>query len=308
MDPREILEDHPLPLARVYRRCRNASEVHERHDIAYSLFEILLKYLSSIAISLYLAGKKRDHRVNSVLKGLARPSTGEWMRFLRECLAFVRDQEDQDPLASSLARTMTRKAREGGEVEGLSRQLHAFLATGNERKSGATLEGLLGLLITYRNRVLGHGAPLTPEHYRNFGDLFSRAFPEIVHDAPLLTSLRLVSFESHAVQEGRRVECTVVEYMGNAPLRRDSPLVLPYGNTLPRKHGLYLLGDGDQLLPVEPLLVCHEEDVYILNEAEGSPEYLSYSTGARHRPSDLAVLQAELFERILGKGYLVDSG
>ena len=92
MDDRRILHLYPLLLARGYRRYLNASGARDRHDAAYFLFEIYLKYAASIAISTYLAGAERDHRVNAALKGLARPSLGEWLRFLRECLSFLAAQ------------------------------------------------------------------------------------------------------------------------------------------------------------------------------------------------------------------------
>src|SRR5262249_32324011 len=57
-------------------------------------------------------------------------------------------------------------------------------------------------------------------------------------------------------------------------------------------------------LSLDPLLVAWREDVYVLNEAAGSPEYLSYSTGERYRPSGIDGAQSGLFERILG--YPVD--
>ncbi len=72
MDDRKILDHYPLPIARGYRRYRNAAESRERHDAAYYLYEIYLKYLASLAIAHYLAGDARDHRVNAVLKGLLR--------------------------------------------------------------------------------------------------------------------------------------------------------------------------------------------------------------------------------------------
>ena len=97
MDDRKILENYPLPIARGYRRYRNASEVRERHDAAYYLFEVYLKYLAAVAIAEYLAGEARDHRVNAALKGLARPSLGEWLRFLRECLRFLGEQSGGEP-------------------------------------------------------------------------------------------------------------------------------------------------------------------------------------------------------------------
>ena len=76
MDDRKILDLYPLPIARGYRRYLNATEVKERHDLGYFLFEIYLKYLAAVAISAYLAGEERDHRVNAALKGLLRPSLG----------------------------------------------------------------------------------------------------------------------------------------------------------------------------------------------------------------------------------------
>ena len=97
MDDRKILDLYPLPLARGYRRFRNAGEVRERHDASYYLFEIYLKYPASIAIASYLGTGRRDHRVNAALKGLAKPSIGEWVQFLRACLAFLRERSETDP-------------------------------------------------------------------------------------------------------------------------------------------------------------------------------------------------------------------
>ena len=52
MDDRKILDLYPLPLARGYRRCRNASEARERHDAAYYLYEVYLKYFAAMARSM----------------------------------------------------------------------------------------------------------------------------------------------------------------------------------------------------------------------------------------------------------------
>jgi hypothetical protein len=90
-DQRSLLDRCPLPLARAYRRSLNAVETRERHDAGYFAFEVYLKYAAAIAIAFYLAAEPRDHRVNAALKGLARPSLGEWLRFLRKCLRFLRD-------------------------------------------------------------------------------------------------------------------------------------------------------------------------------------------------------------------------
>ena len=58
MDDRKILDHYPLPIAWGYRRYRNAAEVRERHDSAYYLFEIHLKYLASGALHFGLASAR----------------------------------------------------------------------------------------------------------------------------------------------------------------------------------------------------------------------------------------------------------
>ena len=69
MDERKSLDLYPLPIARGYRRFLNSEESRERHDAAYYLFEVYLKYVAAIAVSHYLSGEERDHRVNAALKG-----------------------------------------------------------------------------------------------------------------------------------------------------------------------------------------------------------------------------------------------
>jgi serine/threonine protein kinase/Flp pilus assembly protein TadD len=308
MDDRGVLEHFPLPVARAYRRYLNALEARERHDAAYYLFEVYLKYAASIAIASYLAGEARDHRVNAVLKGLARPSLGEWLRFLRECLKFLTQDGHADLLIGALAGLLSGKESRRGEMIALHNALRSFRTGAPSQKSDVTLEALLSELVAYRNRVLGHGAPLDAEHYRGFSERLASAFREVLDASPFLTACRLAYIDSVRVEEGARVECTLIEFMGDQPVRRQAPHTIPYGKTVPRARSLYLILPEGGLLPLEPLLLAHREDIYFLNEADGvgvggnggAPEYLSYATGERHRPADLDGAQGELFERILG--------
>jgi len=304
MDERKALDSYPLPIARGYRRFLNAEEGRERHDAAYYLFEVYLKYLAAVAVAHYLAGEERDHRVNAALKGLARPSLGEWLRFLRECLRFLAGRDGADPALKAMAELLDRREARWQAVVRLGNALRAFLSGRPSEKEAVSLEMLLGDLVAYRNQVLGHGAPRGAEHYGRFAELFGAAFPELLRESPFLTARRLVSFHSLRIREGSRVECGVVEHMGLVPLKRAQPLVLQYGDAPPAEERLHLLSEGGKFIPLDPLIVAHEEDVYILNEAEGAPEYLSYATGERYRPSGLGGAQKDLFERILG--YRVD--
>jgi YD repeat-containing protein len=305
VDERTILEQFPLPIARGFRRYRNALESRERHDAAFYLFEIYLKYLASVAIAHYLAGEARDHRVNAALKGLARPSLGEWLRFLRECLRFLAGCRDLDPAVTAMAALFERREGRWKGVLSLHNALRSFLEGRPGEKETVSLEHLLNGVVAYRNRVIGHGAPLDTGHYRRFAEQFAGSFSEILEESSFLTARRLVSFHALRVRDGTRVECEVLEFMGHVPLRREKPLVLSYGSSAPREEVLHLLDEAGRFVCIDPLMVSHGEDVYLLTEAEGAPEYLSYATGERHRPSGLVPAQGELFERILG--YRVDA-
>jgi serine/threonine protein kinase/Tol biopolymer transport system component len=305
MDGRAILEHFPLPIARLYRRLLNASPPRDRHDLAYYLFEVYLKYVASIAIAAYLAGEGRDHRVNAALKGLARPSLGEWLRFLRECLGFLRSAGGMDPALAALADLLLGREGRWDKAIALHNAILAFRTGAPGARKTISLAALLAEVVAYRNRVLGHGAPLSEAHYRAFADLLAGGFEELAAASPFLAARRLVSFDSIQVREGSRVECQVMEYMGLAPARRPVPHAIPYGAAAPRERVLYLLAEDGALLCLDPLLVACGEDVYLLNEATGVLEYLSYATGEHYRPPGLEAKEGDLFDRILG--YRIDS-
>jgi len=308
METGEILT-YPLPIARGWRRFLNADKGRDRHDAAYYLYEVYLKYCASFAMARYVAGEARDHRVNAVLKGLVRPSLGEWLRFLRECLRFLHGAPggggEADAAIAALADLLEAKDVRRPRSVALANRLRSFRAGGSGERERVSLASVLDEIVAYRNRVIGHGAPLGAGHYLEFGALLGDAFPEVLESSPFLKVLRLVSFGRPQVIEGAHVDCPVTSFMGLQPLRASESLRLPYGSATPREESLHLLDGAGSFLPLEPFLVAHREDVYFLNEADGSIEYLSYATGERHRPSSAGDRQQDLFERILG--YRVDS-
>ncbi len=307
MDDQRILDQFPLPIARGYRRYLNAAEVRQRHDDSYFLYEIYIKYAASTAIAYYLAGEKRDHRVNAALKGLTRPSLGEWLRFLRECLRFHSERVPDGvyaPAMVALAEIFSKKERRWTKVVRLYNSIRSLCSQGPSEKEQVSLEMLLGEIVAYRNRVLGHGAPLDTDHYGNFCSLLADAYGELLEQSPYLVALRLVSFDSIRIDEGTKVECDVVEFLGDLPTRRKAPHVIRYGDPVPPKEALHLMGDDGRFVSLDPLLLSHRDDVYFLNEAQGIPEYLSYSTGDRYTPEKIGEAQRMLFQRILG--YEVD--
>ncbi len=201
MDDRRILDHYPLPLARGYQRYRNATESRERHDAGYYLYEIYLKYVASIAIAHYLAGEARDHRVNAVLKGLARPSLGEWLRFLRECLKFSGQGDSTDPAIQAMAALLESRETRWPAVVRLFNAMRSFRTGSASQKEQVSLDGLLGEVVAYRNRVLGHGANLESEHYGSFAELLASSFGEVLELSTFLTARRLVSFDAIQVED-----------------------------------------------------------------------------------------------------------
>jgi len=300
VEDRGVLDRQPLPIARGVLRYRNAGEIRGRHDTAYYLFEIYLKYAAAMAMSSYLAADARDHRVNAVLKGLVRPSLGEWMRFLRECAGFLACRETPDPYIRAVAELLDTRQSRWTHVLDLYNALRAERTEKPSERTSVSAAMLLDEVVSYRNRIFGHGALVGEEQYRSFGDRFAAAFLELLEWSPYLRARSLVTFERPEVREGSRVECQVIVYMGLHPIRREEPLTLPYGAPTPREHVLHLLGDDGSRLCIDPFLAARGDDVYVLNDAGGAPEYLSYATGERYRPPTLNDAQRELFERIFG--------
>src|SRR5688572_15823487 len=107
MDDRRILDAFPLPLARGFRRWLNAREA-------------------------------RDHRVNAALKGLARPSLGEWVRFLRECLRLV--SRGHDSPTGALATLFSERTERWDEPLSLFNDIRVLLQSATGRKETLSLE------------------------------------------------------------------------------------------------------------------------------------------------------------------------
>ena len=109
----EILYRYPFPIAVTYLNADNAREAVGAHDQRLKLFEVTLKYLSSIAIAQYLHDRLEDPRVKRALRGLARPSLGQWNGFLREVLGAYRragrlDDRSNRPIVLDLDRAAVR--------------------------------------------------------------------------------------------------------------------------------------------------------------------------------------------------------
>ncbi len=79
----DLIRRLPLPLAKLYRHAANAKSALDRHQAAYFLWEAALKLLAVSAIVSYAERAEHDPKLAEQLKTLARPSLGEWRKYLR---------------------------------------------------------------------------------------------------------------------------------------------------------------------------------------------------------------------------------
>ncbi|MBU1877770.1 MAG: hypothetical protein KJ734_02355, partial [Chloroflexi bacterium] len=66
----EIRYRYPNPIALTYHNTVNAREAMLAHSQRLRLFEVILKYLASIAICQYLGSPRDDAQVNRTLRDL----------------------------------------------------------------------------------------------------------------------------------------------------------------------------------------------------------------------------------------------
>src|SRR5262249_15219993 len=183
-----ILRNCPLPLARAYQR-----SIHS---------------------------KDRDHRFNAALKGLASPTLGEWMEFLRGGLVyFAQRAPEPDPLLKAFHSVVFEKVKGRKDLI----ELHNQLRSAPDGRPGAaestTVRDVLERCVAYRNRVLGHGAPVSKEHYEAMGLSFEKGFEDLVEHSTFLEALRLM-----VVEEGRMLpdgsgEYSWLDLTGPLPVR-----------------------------------------------------------------------------------------
>jgi predicted ATPase len=165
-------------------RARAALEPTERHHLAYYAAEAALKLAAAGRVALWTrwSGAAGDPR----LTVLARPSMGHWAGLLRDLGRILALDGPDHPLCA-----LGRRPRPA---------LRAFLEVARERDvvakhqlraASGRLDGVADALVTYRNRVLGHGAQRSGAFYAELGPLLLAAAEELCADPDLLGDLEL---------------------------------------------------------------------------------------------------------------------
>jgi WD40 repeat protein/serine/threonine protein kinase len=302
-----LVERLPLPLAQIYRRAHNAWDVRLRHDNACYLWEAALKLLGSAAIAAYAEQGGHDPQLEQGLQNLARPALGHWRGFVRELVPAL--ARAGDPGFRAVDEFLGDRPLDNlPRAAALDAELRGILEDKGTPRPTVRPGDLFDRLVTYRNKFVGHGAPaaLPSRFYEPVGRALLAGLAEVLGRLDVLAGRRLLY-----VAEVREVAGVWLiqryELHGETPQRLPALEVSRAGGTaagMPSGDRVYLLGPGEQLRPLHPLLLFDAEsyEVLFLNARRGKKrlEYLGYTSGRTADPPEPDRVPQELLGRVLG--------
>jgi DeoR/GlpR family transcriptional regulator of sugar metabolism len=142
----------------------------------------------------------------------------------------------------------------------------------------------LEAMVTYRNRVSGHGAPQR-DHVETFTPILEAGLVDLLQHLSDLKNLRLV-FLSEIRLERQRFVHVMTRLMGNSPLALADYVSSKEDALLGHDRTLLVFDDRNDgfLFSLHPLVIYATDDVFILQSSDlkRSVEYLSHDTGATY--------------------------
>jgi hypothetical protein len=305
-----LLQRLPLPLAQLYRRAHNAKTPLERHLTAVYFWEASLKLLAATAVVCYARGGTPDPALAERLQHLARPSLGHWWEFVRLLVPALAERGTAGfgPLRDLL---LGRSRDDLPRAAGLDAALLEVLGKPAGARATVRLTELFERLVQFRNKVIGHGAPVQLKddlHDRLAGALLA-GVAEVLSRLYVLAGRRLLHI-GEVRQVGGLWLVQRFELVGEMA-RRIASLELPReaAARLPDGDRVYLddparPGDVEALVPLHPLLLYDGDagTALFLNSRRGKQrtEYLCYTTGSVIERPDLGGEQCALLARVLG--------
>jgi len=300
----DILYRYPYPIALTYHNADNAREVTAAHDQRLKLFEVALKYLASIAIAQYVRQAGDDEKVNQTLRGLSRPSLGQWNGFLREILTYYDRTGRRDALfIPEMYEAYFQKSKERPALCRAYNTLRNFLqGRDDSHLTAMSLRQFFDLMINYRNKTVGHGA-LSRAQCEPLVAPLLEGLEEMLGELAFLRDHRLVYIEDVRLRRGHYSH-EMVSFMGSTPpTRMKSAFIAESTANYRIEEQLYLCRREQDVpqLSLHPLMIVSQGDVLFLNEsAYGRDiEYLSYQTGQIKRPDRLIEDFHEIFGGIM---------
>ncbi|MCY2961920.1 MAG: serine/threonine-protein kinase [Planctomycetota bacterium] len=244
MGDRSIRDSLPLPVARLWRRARNAKSAKDRHDTAYFAWEVSIRLCVA-------AAPPADPTP------LARASIGTW--------------------ASALPKG-DRPIQEASLLDAHRAWAEVVTGTAPARRSIPAKE-LFATLAAYRNKVIGHGSVREADFYDANGKGLLEALEVAWRSGLFLADgARLVFVESVELTSTGERKARVLEVSGDASMVIDPNGIYVPDQILPRR--LYLR-TASAWTPLHPWLLFDEteEHLWCFNGLGRRAEYLDYASG-----------------------------
>ena len=189
-----LLRSLPLPLAQLYDEGCRAENPRDRHDHAYFLWELGLRLLAMVAVVEARASGLAAATEARLRSRLARPSVGHWWEIARGLYPAL---AAGDPgRFDALAGLLSGRDRLGGEpLVRLRSRLRDLLGRQvTTAPCGVRVDNLFDLLLTYRNRFMGHNLAVRrpPGLLREIGDDLLAGLTDLYHHLDPLSGGHLV--------------------------------------------------------------------------------------------------------------------
>jgi tetratricopeptide (TPR) repeat protein len=164
----------PYVIAYPLKRALDEKHAWTKINLLKDTFLNYLKYLGLLTASEFFNSDLKNRRmVDAFQKNLAQPSFGSWNAFIRECIAFLKEQNHVFFYPELVAyyvtiETGSKRKLYKGEIEYIDSNGDAQL-----KKQETTA---IGLLINFRNRYLGHGLTLDEQASQQLWDEYFPVF------------------------------------------------------------------------------------------------------------------------------------
>src|SRR4051812_48349087 len=149
----DLVRRLPTPLAQLYRRAHNAKTPLDRHLTAFAVWEVALKLLGSAAVVSYAGHDERAPELVEAMSRLARPTLGDWWKFVRLLVPLLADAGD-DGFRAVRSLVLGRTRDDLPRATGLDALLRKVLEGSSGSRVTLRVSELFDRLINYRNRVL----------------------------------------------------------------------------------------------------------------------------------------------------------
>lgn len=305
--PDEIMDSYPQPLAGAYYRAFASShEPEEIYNALYTLYEAIVKYLTIVALSVYIEDGASDKVLNQkIIDGLKGLSQGDWVRLLHDILEQY--STEVGGLIGELCGFYRVKLKTGSPTVACFNEVNRILVQAGDgdgvTKQQASPEQFFERLVAYRNTIDGHGAR-PPHTHQQLRPHLENALRELLLNLGFLKKYRLVFLERVIATSTSTLQYRHETFTLTGLRARTKQLIRDYE----RKEKRVYISTEEQYSPrfdLHPLLICadcpqcHFKQTFILNKLEANrASYISYDCTHYYPLSDSAAIEAEIKLRL----------